>query len=190
EAPERGDRAHRPDASADDAEPDDHRQAPAAHVGEEPGRHLAEKHAELQPGAGQRQLERAQAPVLDGVERRDRAGHRLHHPGGGARPDVEPVRRGRAQYGSRTKMNVVPWTIGALAPTKETWTSRTWRSPARPDACRAPSMMCQRPWMRPVPRLPPKVFRGSSPSSSMRPSWMKSSASPSRQKPSDSKPYI
>src|SRR4029077_5752193 len=27
-------------------------------------------------------------------------------------------------------------------------------------ACNAPSMMCQRPWMRPVPRLPPKVLSG------------------------------
>ena len=80
-------------------------------------------------------------------------------------------------------MNVVPVTIGALAPTKETLASLTWREPARPEACSAPSMMCQRPWMRPVPRLPPKVLSGNSPSSSMRPSWMKSSASPSLQKP-------
>src|SRR5262249_61011205 len=85
----------------------------------------------------------------------------------------------RAQYGSLTKMNVVPCTIGALAPTNETFTSLTCRSPARPDACSAPSMMCQRPWMRPVLRLPPKVFSGRSPSSSMRPSWLNSSASPS-----------
>ena len=85
-------------------------------------------------------------------------------------------------------MNVVPVTIGALAPTNETLTSFTWRAPARPDACSAPSMMCQSPWMRPVPRLPPNVFRGSSPSSSMRPSWMKSSASPSLQNPYDSRP--
>ena len=39
--------------------------------------------------------------------------------------------------------------------------------------------------MRPVPRLPPKVLSGSSPSSSIRPSWMKSSAVPSGQKPLD-----
>src|SRR5712691_7499160 len=39
--------------------------------------------------------------------------------------------------------------------------------------------MRQRPWMRPVPRLPPKVLSGNSPSSSVRPSWTKSSASPS-----------
>src|SRR5262249_13326867 len=83
--------------------------------------------------------------------------------------------RGGRQYGSLTKMKVVPCTMGALAPTNETLTSLTWRSPARPDACSAPSMMCQRPWMRPVLRLPPNVFSGSSPSSSMRPSWMKSS---------------
>src|SRR5262249_19453557 len=51
------------------------------------------------------------------------------------------------QYGSLTKMKVVPCTMGALAPTNETLTFSTWRSPARPDACRAPSMMCQRPWM-------------------------------------------
>ena len=43
--------------------------------------------------------------------------------------------------------------------------------------------MCHRPWMRPVPRLPPNVLSGSSPSSSMRPSWMKSSASPSLAEP-------
>ena len=51
-------------------------------------------------------------------------------------------------------------TIGALAPTKETLASLTWREPARPDAWRAPSMMCHNPWMRPVPRLPPKVLSG------------------------------
>jgi hypothetical protein len=50
--------------------------------------------------------------------------------------------------------------------------------------------MCQRLWMRPVPRLPPKVLSGNSPSSSMWPSWMKSSASPSLQKPQDSRPKI
>jgi hypothetical protein len=54
---------------------------------------------------------------------------------------------------------------------------------ARPDAWSAPSMMCQRRWMRPVLRLPPKVLSGGSPASSMRPFWMKSSASPSLQKP-------
>ena len=41
-------------------------------------------------------------------------------------------------------MKVVPVTIGALAPTKETLASLTWREPARPEACRAPSMMCHR----------------------------------------------
>jgi hypothetical protein len=46
--------------------------------------------------------------------------------------------------------------IGALAPTKETLASSTWRKPARPEACNAPSMMCAGPWMRPVPRLPLK----------------------------------
>jgi len=56
-------------------------------------------------------------------------------------------------------MNVVPVTIGALAPTNETLASLTWREPARPEAWSAPSMMCQRPWMRPVPRLPPKVMK-------------------------------
>jgi hypothetical protein len=30
-----------------------------------------------------------------------------------------------------------------------------------PEACNAPSIICHRPWMRPVLRLPPKVFRGS-----------------------------
>src|SRR5207247_11031805 len=87
------------------------------------------------------------------------------------------------QYGSPTKIKVVPVTIGALAPTNDALASLTWRDPARPEAWSAPSMMCQRPWMRPVPRLPPKVLSGSSPSSSMRPSWMKSSASPSLQDP-------
>ena len=38
-----------------------------------------------------------------------------------------------------------PVTMGALAPTKETLASFTCRLPARPDACSAPSMMCQRP---------------------------------------------
>ena len=36
-------------------------------------------------------------------------------------------------------------TIGALAPTNDTSTSLTWRGPARPEACSAPSMMCHRP---------------------------------------------
>jgi hypothetical protein len=80
-------------------------------------------------------------------------------------------------------MKVVPVAIGALAPTNDTSASLTWRDPARPDACCAPSMMCQRPWMRPVPRLPPKVLSGNLPSSSICPSWMKSSASLSLQKP-------
>jgi hypothetical protein len=73
-------------------------------------------------------------------------------------------------------MNVVPVTIGARAPTNDTLAPVAWRDPARPDACKAPSMMCQRPWMRPVPRLPPKMLSGNSPSSSIRSSWMKSSA--------------
>jgi hypothetical protein len=60
-------------------------------------------------------------------------------------------------------MKVVPVTIGALALTNDTLASLTWRDPARPDAWSAPSMMCQRPWMRPVPRLPPKVLSGNSP---------------------------
>ena len=94
-----------------------------------------------------------------------------------------PTSNRNLQYGSPTKMNVVPVTIGALAPTNDTLASFTWRDPARPDACSAPSMMCHSPWMRPVPRLPPNVLSGSSPSSSMRPSWMKSSASPSLQNP-------
>src|SRR5260370_15162653 len=34
-------------------------------------------------------------------------------------------------------MNVVPVTIGALAPTNDTLASLTWRDPARPDACNA-----------------------------------------------------
>src|SRR6266851_1921805 len=33
---------------------------------------------------------------------------------------------------------------------KETLASLTWREPARPEACKAPSIMCQRPWMRPM----------------------------------------
>ncbi len=37
-------------------------------------------------------------------------------------------------------MKVVSCTMGALAPTNETLTSLTWRSPARPDACSAPSI--------------------------------------------------
>jgi hypothetical protein len=53
-------------------------------------------------------------------------------------------------------MNVVPVTIGAPAPTKDTLASLTWREPARLEACSAPSMMCRRPRMRPVPKLPPK----------------------------------
>ena len=32
-------------------------------------------------------------------------------------------------------MKVVPVTIGALAPTKDTLASLIWRDPARPDAC-------------------------------------------------------
>jgi hypothetical protein len=50
-------------------------------------------------------------------------------------------------------MKVVPVTIGALAPTNDMLASVTWRDPARPDTCGAPSMMRQRPWTRPVPRL-------------------------------------
>jgi len=37
-------------------------------------------------------------------------------------------------------MKVVPCTMGARAPTNEALTSLTWRSPARPDACSAPSI--------------------------------------------------
>src|SRR5205807_7868258 len=39
-----------------------------------------------------------------------------------------------AQYGSPTKINVVPVPIGALAPTKETLAPLTWRVPTGPDA--------------------------------------------------------
>src|ERR1043166_2851832 len=53
----------------------------------------------------------------------------------------------QTQYGSLTKMNVVPVTIGALAPTNEILAPSTWRGPARPDARRAPSVMCPRPRM-------------------------------------------
>jgi hypothetical protein len=40
-------------------------------------------------------------------------------------------------------MNVVPVTIGALAPTNDALASLTWREPARPEAWSAPSMMCE-----------------------------------------------
>src|SRR5712692_1745852 len=40
-------------------------------------------------------------------------------------------------------MKVVPCTMGARAPTNETLTSLTWRSPARPDACSALSIWCE-----------------------------------------------
>ena len=36
-------------------------------------------------------------------------------------------------------MKVVPVTIGALAPTNDTLAPLTWRDPARPGACSAPS---------------------------------------------------
>jgi hypothetical protein len=69
------------------------------------------------------------------------------------------IRLGGPQSGSRTKMKV---TIGALAPTKETLASLTWREPAGPMPV-ARARYGQRPRMRPVPRLPPKVLSGSSP---------------------------
>src|ERR1051326_9442658 len=50
----------------------------------------------------------------------------------------------QTQYGSLTKMNVVPVTIGALAPTNEIFAPSTWRVPAGPDACSAPPMIFHR----------------------------------------------
>jgi len=41
------------------------------------------------------------------------------------------------QQGSCTKMNVVPVTIRALAPTNDTFVSLTWGDPARPDLAAA-----------------------------------------------------
>ena len=56
-------------------------------------------------------------------------------------------------------MKVVPVTIVALAPTNgHVETLLTWRDPARPEACNAPSTMCQRSWMRSVSRPAAKGF--------------------------------
>src|SRR6266446_6711992 len=135
-------------------------------------------------GAGEHALHAVRDDAALGEAPQRRHAHARVRPVEGREPvEADQDDTGHGQYGSLTKMKVVPCTMGALAPTNETLTSLTWRSPARPDACSAPSMMCQSPWMRPVLRLPPKVLRGSSPSSSMRPSWMKSSASPSLENP-------
>src|ERR1700738_4660804 len=91
-----------------------------------------------------------------GPDARCSPGLRPHSPPDGGTGAAAAARE--PQYGSPKKMNVVPVTIGALAPTNDTLASLTWRDPARPDPCNAPSIMCQRPWMRPVPRLPPKVL--------------------------------
>ena len=76
------------------------------------------------------------------IDRRDGQSRRVQPRRGTAMRGLASL---ASQYGSRTKINVVPVTIGALAPTNDTLASFTCRDPARPEACNAPSIMCHSP---------------------------------------------